>query len=225
MKKSLLISTLLAASVFAGAAHAEGALSYNVAGTSNYVWRGYSQTSDNGALQGGVDYTNGAYYAGAWASTVDFGDSTDAELDVYAGYKPTLDDYSFDLGVVVYGYLGEPDGSDYTFGEIKAAVSRPLGKGTVGAAVYYSPEFFAESGVATYYELNGSYPLTDKLSVSGAIGSQEFTSEVGNYTTANVGLSYAITPSISIDGRVSTNDLPEMGQADNLFSVTLKKTF
>jgi len=226
MKKTILLSAFVALAAIAGAANAEGTVSYNVAGTSNYVWRGYSQTSDNGAIQGGVDYANGMYYAGTWASMVDFGDSTDAELDVYGGIKPTYGDYSFDLGVIVYGYLGEPEGSDYTFGEVKAAVSHPLGKGTVGGAVYYSPEFFGAVGPATYYEVNGSYPITDKLAVSGALGSQESTKyEKANYTTLNVGLTYAVTDTWSVDGRVSTNDLPEMGHADNLFALTVKKTF
>ena len=54
-------------------------VSANVAVTSDYVFRGVSQTQENPALSAGVDLTKSGFSAGAWASNVDFGDDTDAD--------------------------------------------------------------------------------------------------------------------------------------------------
>ena len=92
--KKILGLALLASAATAGAAHAEGSFSGNLALTSDYVFRGVSQTQNAPAVQGGFDYANGMFYVGTWASVIDFGSgsglSVDApmELDLYAGFKP-----------------------------------------------------------------------------------------------------------------------------------------
>jgi len=58
----------LAALVMAGAASAQD-FSFNVTATSDYVWRGVSQSDEDFAIQGGADFESGIFYAGAWAST------------------------------------------------------------------------------------------------------------------------------------------------------------
>ena len=55
-------------------------VAFNVGVFSDYVYRGYSQTNEDPAIQGGMDLTAGNFYAGVWASNVDFGDDTDACL-------------------------------------------------------------------------------------------------------------------------------------------------
>ena len=113
-------------------------VSANVAVTSDYVFRGVSQTQENPALSAGVDLTGSGFYAGGWASNVDFGDDTDAEVDLYAGYRPEVAGYALDFGVIGYLYAGQPDGADYDYVEFKAAASRAVGPATLGAAVYLS---------------------------------------------------------------------------------------
>ena len=46
--------------------------SFNIGGTSDYVFRGVSQSDNEPALQGGADIGWGILYAGVWASMVDF---------------------------------------------------------------------------------------------------------------------------------------------------------
>ncbi len=141
-------------------------VSFNVGVASDYVFRGASQTDEKPQIYGGVDTTIGSIgYAGVWASNVDFNDSTKAEIDVYAGIKPTLGPVNLDLGVIYYGYAKAPSGSNYEYVEFKVAGSVPVGPATLGAAVYYSDDFFGGTGKATYVELNGSAPLAEKLSV------------------------------------------------------------
>ena len=46
--------------------------SFNIGATSDYVFRGISQSDNDPAIQGGIDFGCGILYAGAWASLVDF---------------------------------------------------------------------------------------------------------------------------------------------------------
>ncbi|MCC6296599.1 MAG: hypothetical protein IT469_07830, partial [Pseudomonadales bacterium] len=135
------------------------AFSFNVGATTDYVFRGASQTDEDPQIYAGADVTAGQFYAGVWASNVDFLDSTDAEVDVYAGVKPTLGPVSADLGVIYYGYVDAPSGSDYAYWEFKAAGSVPVGPATVGLAAYYSPDFFGAVDEALYYEVNAAVPI------------------------------------------------------------------
>lgn len=200
-------------------------LSYNLGVASDYVFRGVSQTQEDPQLFGGVDLTAGKFYAGTWASNVDFGDKTDAEIDLYAGYKPTVGAVSLDLGVIYYGYLGAPKGADYGNVEFKAAASVPAGKGALGAAVFYSPDSFGAADEAVYYELNGSYPIAAKWSVSGAVGRQTYEGS-GDYTTWNVGAAYAINDKLSLDLRYHDTDEHGFGKVYGARAVaSLKAVF
>lgn len=220
MTKLALPALIAAAGVLtlsAGAASAQDApqkpftLSYNVGVASDYVFRGVSQTQEDPQVFGGVDLAAGKFYAGTWASNVDFGDKTDAEIDLYAGYKPTLGAASLDLGVIYYGYAGAPKGADYGNVEFKAAGSIPAGKGALGAAVFYSPDSFGAADEAVYYELNGSYPVIDKLSVSAAVGRQTYKGS-GDYTTWNVGAAYALNSTLTLDLRYHDTDEHSFGK-------------
>ncbi|WP_317204669.1 TorF family putative porin [Janthinobacterium sp.] len=116
--KKLILASVVAAAFSAGLAHAEdkkpdNEVSYNVAGVSDYRFRGISQTRLNPALQGGVDYVNNpsGFYAGAWASTIkwtkDAGGDGDVEVDLYGGKRGEIaKDVSYDVGVLAYVYPG-----------------------------------------------------------------------------------------------------------------------
>jgi uncharacterized protein (TIGR02001 family) len=148
--------------------------SANAALTTDYVFRGFSQSAEGPAVQGGFDATCGMFYAGVWASSLDFnggngGTSSfgkgpafgfyDAsiEMDVYAGVKGTHGRFAWDLGVIYYAY---PQQKKYVAGtedlpyfELKAAVSTEVWKGgTVGVNVFYSPDYQLESGQTWTFE-------------------------------------------------------------------------
>jgi uncharacterized protein (TIGR02001 family) len=187
-------------------------LSFNVGAATDYVWRGVSQTDENPQLSAGVDTTLWSRgYAGAWISNVDFGNGTDAEFDLYAGVRPQVGPITLDLGVVYYGYINQPSGPDQNFVELKAAGSMPIGPATLGAAVFYSDDFFGETGQATYVELNGSIPVAEKISISGSVGRQNVDYD-GDYTTWNLGASYALNDVVGFDLRY--HDTNEHGFGD-----------
>lgn len=188
-------------------------LSFNIGAATDYVFRGISQTDEGGQIFGGVDLTApGGYYAGVWASNVDFGafgdDETNVEVDIYGGIKPEFAGYVFDFGVIYYAYLNQPETSaELGYVEVKAAASRAIGPATLGAAAYFSPEFTGEVGQAIYFEANGSYTINDRVSVSGAVGRQTFDElDDADYTTWNIGATIALTPMIGLDVRYWDTD-------------------
>lgn len=214
MKKlGFAVSAAAAAISLAGVAHAETTFSGNVAVTTDYKFRGISQTGSAFAVQGGFDVAHDMLYAGVWASNVNFDEASlgtiglraQTELDVYAGIKPKWGPVTYDFGVLGYLY---PSASEKSVGvgeldyyEVYAKASGTLGeKLGVGASVNYSPEYTTKTGKAYYLEVNAAYPVSDMLSVSGALGYQDvedpsgvFTSSTGqkkagdNYTTWNLG--------------------------------------
>ncbi|WP_088279962.1 TorF family putative porin [Ideonella sp. A 288] len=108
MKNSLIaLSFVAAAAALPTASYAD--LAFNVGAVSDYRYRGISQTRLKPALQGGIDFTSGGLYIGAWASTIKWIDDArgDAkiEVDLYAGYKGEIvKDVGYDVGILNYWY-------------------------------------------------------------------------------------------------------------------------
>lgn len=111
MRKHLIQSVVIGAGILGLAATAQAdtntGLTANVGVTSNYVFRGETQTDDGPAIQGGVDYTHSSgFYAGAWGSNVDFpGVGSGLEYDLYAGINfDVTQDVKLDIGYIAYNY-------------------------------------------------------------------------------------------------------------------------
>lgn len=219
--KKMFGAALLATSAMAattGAAHAETTFSGNVALTSDYAFRGISQTDEDPAIQGGFDVASGMFYAGVWASTIDFAaQNAELELDLYAGITPTLGPVALDLGVIGYFYPSASDAaSELDFVELKAGAKlEPIQGLTLGGTLFYSPEFTLDGGDSLYAEASASYSITDAFSVSGAVGNQSvdaanyFADGAGftdSYTTWNIGATYSFA-GFGIDLRYVDTDL------------------
>jgi uncharacterized protein (TIGR02001 family) len=196
MRKILLGGALAAALATPVFAQDAPAITGNIALTTDYTFRGVSQTDESPAVQGGFDYAGpNTFYAGTWASNVNFGTGgSNMELDLYAGFKPVLNGITFDLGVIGYLYPGaSDDGAEFDYWEIYAKPSFSPAEGvTLGGALYYSPEFTGESGDGFYYEVNGAFAATPTLTLSGAVGQQTvdlsgFFAGEDSYTTWNAG--------------------------------------
>ena len=222
-------------------------LSMNIGGTTDYVFRGISQTLEDPAVQGGVDATCGMFYAGVWASNVDFipgsggpgsGDAT-IEVDLYAGIKPTWGPLTFDLGVIYYWYPGSENFyynvgniQDLNYVELKGGVSGTWNKFTLGGTVFWSPDYFAGSGsVVTLegsaaYELPSMGPITPSISalVGTSLGDDaNFDAAFGgDYVYWNAGLSLGIDK-LTLDFRYWDSDNSFFGGlADERFVFTAK---
>lgn len=114
MRTLAIIAALATASCIAGLAHADDAASSpftgNVAITSDYMFRGLTQTWGRPAIQGGGDYAaaNG-FAAGCWASSISERSYPGGamEFDLYASYGRTFGrDWSWRVGLYGYVYPG-----------------------------------------------------------------------------------------------------------------------
>ncbi|NMP30466.1 hypothetical protein HII17_02725 [Thalassotalea sp. M1531] len=200
MKNALLglviSSSLATLSIAANKAHAVEGLSANVGLTSNYLWRGVTQTDDGAAISGGIDYANeSGFYAGTWASNVDFGDDASYELDFYFGFGGDLGDsgFGYDVGYIYYAYpdSAETDGSnEYDFGEIYGSLSYDVFSVTANYGVNNDDGAeWADS--ALYISADAAFEIAEGLELAFHVGNYTFDDDYddGDYTDYGVSLS------------------------------------
>ena len=107
MKKlhKIIAASLLASTATTGVAVAESPLTANVGVTSNYIWRGATQTSDTSAVSGGIDYSHSSgAYVGIWTSNQSGTTPAGYEQDIYAGFKFDAGPVGMDVGYIKYMY-------------------------------------------------------------------------------------------------------------------------
>lgn len=207
MKTKLLNSLILAALVVPSVAMAEekSPISANVSITTDYLFRGITQSSHSPAIQGGFDYAHDSgLYLGTWGSSVgwiqDYQTYTSGsmEIDVYGGYRSGFDgtDITYDLGAIQYYYPGTRPANitnaDTT--ELSAA----LGWKWITAKYSYvasSGAFgFANASGSDYFDLSASVPLGETGLTAGAHwGTFKFKNNAAqDYSDSKVSLSYDI---------------------------------
>jgi uncharacterized protein (TIGR02001 family) len=190
--------------------------SFNIGVVSDYIFRGYSQSSRDPVMQGGLDVGYGIAYAGIWASGIDFdfdgatpgaGSNAEVEIDYYGGIRPTWGAATFDFGVLYYSYPGADDQlGTLSYLELKAGVSGQLVKNlSTGVAMYWSPNYSGETGSTwtaegtagyTFHKVGPFVPsLTGALGVewSGDQAWQNlYANGAGSYVYWNAGLILAV---------------------------------
>lgn len=102
-------ATVAALAVPAVSLAADSSVAFNASVVTDYRYRGISQTRLKPAVQGGVDFTAGAFYLGGWASTIkwikDGGGDANVEIDLYGGYKGEISKgLGYDIGLLTYQY-------------------------------------------------------------------------------------------------------------------------
>ncbi|MCR9214605.1 MAG: TorF family putative porin [Proteobacteria bacterium] len=152
-----------------------GEFSASVLLTNDYVFRGISQTGNNAAIQGSLDYEYdfgpAAVHAGIWASNVKFTDAT-IEIDYTVGVGGSIDDFSWDVSAIYYTYPGAESSLNYDFFEIAPSVGYDFGFLSASAGVNYSPDYFGDSGDALYSHAGVEVPLGPYFTLGGNIGYQ-----------------------------------------------------
>ena len=181
MKKSLLaLAAVTAISALPTVVQAQEAspLSFNVSLTSDYRYRGISQTRLKPALQGGLDYAlpNG-FYVGTWLSTIkwikDFGGDANVEWDIYGGYKGEITKgVGFDVGVLSYQYPSHDFAVSPVTNEIYGALT--FGPATVKYSHSVSNLFgFADSKNSGYVDLSATFDVGGGVSITPHVGYQK----------------------------------------------------
>ena len=189
------------------------AYSFNIGVVSDYVFRGVSQTDNDPTMQGGIDLSYGILYAGVWGSGLDFDaifNDANIEVDWYGGIKPTWGPATFDFGVIYYTYPSESyfapavTTPDLNYFELKAGVSGTIHeKLALGGYIYWSPDYFAETGSVWTFEGTAGYTFHQvgvfTPSITGAVGYQT-SSDIAydtwngfdNYWYYNAGVALAV---------------------------------
>jgi uncharacterized protein (TIGR02001 family) len=167
----------VSAALLLAAQPGQAEVSMTLTGVTDYDFRGISQTAGDPAVQLGIDYSGDYFYAGAWGSNVDFGESVDGdfELDLLAGFAgETESGIRWDVGATWYGYPGsdaneqnpaDPD-DDITDSPHYWELSVSAGYGPVDLKYWYSPNLYDSDETASYLEANASFGLPWELSLN-----------------------------------------------------------
>ncbi|MFT8245800.1 TorF family putative porin [Roseomonas sp. BN140053] len=145
--------------------------------SSDYLFRGVSQTRNRGAVQATVDLQHETgFYIGAFVSNVAF-QATDArqEVDILGGYRFKVDALSVDLGAVGYvypGYSAPAGGFELSYFEVAAKLSYEFERVKLLGSAFYSPNFQLESRNAVYVEGGVEVKLPLDLTLAGRAGYQ-----------------------------------------------------
>lgn len=160
---SLAVASVVATPLMAKA-EGFGTVSANVALTTDYYFRGISQTDNDGALQGGFDWSHDSgIYAGVWGSNVDFGD-THIELDTYLGFANEIGDtgIGYDLSFLRYNYNdADFETNEYTVG---------LSYSYFSASYSYSDDWYDSGESSNYVSLGFDYDLPNDFALSASVG-------------------------------------------------------
>jgi uncharacterized protein (TIGR02001 family) len=204
LKNKLLVAALASAfalPVLAEDAPAPSPFSSNVALTTNYLYRGISQSGAGPAIQGGFDYAGASgLYIGAWGSSISWLSDAGAvatqtstatgpaiansglELDTYFGYKAAAGAVSYDVGFLRYNYPGT-----YANGVTSANTNEVYGALTYSIVTaklsYCLGDLFGISKAkgSTYLDLSAAYPIADTGVTLGAhYGKQTYKGETAD---------------------------------------------
>ena len=187
----------LALMMVAGISVAQAQVTGNLGLTSDYRFRGVSQTQNAPAVQGGIDYNHkSGFYVGNWNSSVSsdlYTNGSGVESDLYAGFKSKFLGFDLDVGSMNYFYPRATNGTSTNFDTNELYVA--VGKGPLTAKVSNSlSNYFGTSNSknSQYYQADIVQPLgKSKISLLAHVGRTEVNNNSNlNYTDYNVGLGY-----------------------------------
>jgi uncharacterized protein (TIGR02001 family) len=202
-KRTTLSAALLFACMVAGQAQAQEAaaakpdneVSFNAAVTTDYRYRGISQTRLKPALQGGADWVNNptGFYAGTWASTIkwvkDGGGDGGVELDIYGGKRGEFGGgVTYDVGGLYYIYPSNSLAVSANTFELYGQVG--FGPATLKYSHSLTNLFgFADSKNSQYLDASVNQEIAEGFVLNLHVGRQEVNNNDGaNYTDWKVGI-------------------------------------
>lgn len=236
MRLALLASLPLIAAGLAAPAIAEDTAppsAFTITGgatlVSDYRFRAISQSNKRVAIQGTLTVAHkSGFYGSIWSSSIDdyVVNGADAEVDLIAGYKKTVNGTTFDAGFLYYYYPGA-GGVNSDFFEPYANVSHTFGPVSAKAGVNLAWKQHAlsygagarEGGVYGYGELSGGIPGTG-LTLTGHLGrsfQKNYITFGTKYTDWSLTAAYTIKNLTLSAGYVDSNrDLYSVGPVRNV---------
>ncbi len=210
------IAALVMSPLPTAAEFAELDVSPNVSSTTDYVWRGFSQTNEDPAMQGGLDLSHeSGVYVGTWGSNVEFGSAAHVEMDMYGGLSGELaNGIGWDVGVIHYAY---PSESEIDFNEYYFSPSWNM----LSAQVAWSDDFAGSGETALYLSGGVEYEIPDALTLSASVGQSRFEESSGNYLDYRIGASRELLPGAGLAVAFTGTDLDGVDLASERATLTL----
>ena len=221
---------------------ASGEFHGTITGTTNYVWRAYSKSNNEPAIQANLDYSHDSgFFIGTSVSSFNIGpseilsnipgvdfnfpNSARAEIIPYVGWSFKLaDNWRLDTQFSRYFYEGKIYSKIGDYNEYYLFVHY---KDLVTVMASYADDFYGIDGDSYFFELTGRYPLTDYLQFSTTLGYAKTSDVVSDdYQYWNVGLT-GTYKFLSLDLRYHGAQEVEVGDDFGLpddHPITLKDT-
>ena len=186
LHKIIAASLLASASTTgAGVVLAESPLTGNIGIASNYIWRGETQTSDESATSGGIDYAHASgLSAGVWVSNLS--GTSGYEQDIYVGYAGEVGSVSYGVSYTAYQYpIAGGDfselGLSLSFGPATVNVASTLDSEDDDSATFSKGDLYASVGV--------EFEVSKGLTLGLLAGSYNFENTGTDYVHTNISLS------------------------------------
>ena len=183
--------------------------------TSDYVWRGSSQTLGDPAAQAGIRVVGGSgVYASAWGSNVKFAPDAGArhELDLGLGWSGALArDWTADVGLLRYRYPGNRAGLDWS--ELDATLTW---KSRYWMTLAHSRRALGTAAVGTYAQFGAKWPLRPGFRIEAALARYWLDGSVlpvGGYAHAQLGAVWTLAAPLEFRLTAHATD----GNAGRLF--------
>jgi uncharacterized protein (TIGR02001 family) len=198
---------LACAALYASSAFADG-ITANVALTSKYKYRGQDQSDATKdvvpAIQGGFDYSLGAFYVGNWNSSIG-GFANGTEMDFYGGYKGKVSVLDYDVGLLQYYYPGS-GASTFNTTEIYGQIGWEFI--TAKYSLTVSDKYFGivDGKNTGYLDVSANYEIAKGLVLNGHVGQTllsngaKNSSGLVNFMDYKIGATYDLGGGLSVAG-------------------------
>ncbi len=181
----LSISSLLTSSIFMiTSTQAVEGLTANTTVSSNYLWRGVTQTSNSTAISGGIDYEGSSGVSvGIWASNADWTENMTYELDIYAAYSDEFENgLGYSLGYIYYAYDSD---ANTDFSEVNFSLS--YHDYSISYNTLVNSDTDADFGDDTYISANAAFEISADLELAFHVGNYNFNAG-GDYMDYGISL-------------------------------------
>src|SRR4249919_943239 len=185
----------------------------NAALTTDYVWRGSTQTQGDPAVQAGFKVAgDSGLYASIWGSNVEFAPETHAssEFDFTVGWlKKVSDQWAVDVNVLHYRYPSTTVDLNWT--ELNGTLTYA---DNYWLSVGYSPEALGSRDAGVYTQLGARFPINDRFRLEAMV-SHYFLGAVydKSYSHAQLNAVWAFKPPFELRLTAHTTD----GNAKDIF--------
>jgi uncharacterized protein (TIGR02001 family) len=222
-------------------------VTYNVGLYSQYIFRGLTQTDQDPALQGGIDYSHSSgFYLGSWATNISWLSDADAyktsslELDIYGGFANTIGDtgVGYNVGVLQYIYPGSknPGVKSAETTEVYGSLSYEWLAAKLSVVASDGAFGLKNADGSWYAELNANYPIGETgFTINGHVGRQEFKgsgNDVADYTDWKIGATKSWSNGVNVGAYYTTTNARDSAYTilgdnigDDQFTVFVQKTF